>query len=77
MKDKKRGYIMKKALIIGSIGALVTLLTACFDKDAASIGIIGGSDGPTSIYIKSNINRGSILGIVAIVGAIFWLMKKK
>jgi len=48
-----------------------TLLTLCgigidFDlKDAASIGIIGGADGPTSIYLTSKLSP-KLLGAVAV-----------
>jgi Na+-transporting methylmalonyl-CoA/oxaloacetate decarboxylase beta subunit len=74
-------YIVKKNFFSGR-GILGTLLTAYFDKDAASIGIIGGADGPTAIYVTSNINWRSILGIttigfIIIVGSILWTRKKK
>ena len=53
----------------GIFGALIgaTLLTFCgFDlKDAASIGIIGGADGPTSIYLCSKLSP-KLLGAVAV-----------
>ena len=53
----------------GIFGALIgaTMLTFCgFDlKDAASIGIIGGADGPTSIYLTSKLSP-KLLGAVAV-----------
>ena len=64
----------KTALLGGSaqfgiFGALLgaTMLTFCgFDlKDAASIGIIGGADGPTSIYLTSKLSP-KLLGAVAV-----------
>ena len=53
----------------GIFSALIgaTMLTFCgFDlKDAASIGIIGGADGPTSIYLTSKLSP-KLLGAVAV-----------
>ena len=41
---------MKRTIIL-TIASCCLLLTAC---NSSSIGIIGGTDGPTSIYVKSN-----------------------
>ena len=41
---------MKKILLLILTFAMVLGLTACFNDDAA-VGIIGGADGPTSIFI--------------------------
>ena len=53
------------------------------NNEAASIGIIGGADGPTAVFVSSNINRlhvcgfvGLILGAV-LVGAFIYRSKKK
>ena len=47
------------ALCLGAIGIDFDL------KDAASIGIIGGADGPTSIYLTSKLSE-KLLGAVAV-----------
>lgn len=45
---------MKKLLILALAAFMALSLTACiFDDEAASVGIIGGADGPTSIFVTS------------------------
>lgn len=73
---------MKKRNLIGSCGAYSTLLTGCSRNEASSIGIIGGTDGPTAIYLTSSIvNYWSLLGVVVIgviiATVIFFLKKRK
>jgi len=52
-------------------------------KEAAAIGIIGGADGPTSIFIAGRMGNGVILGailvaiILVVVGAIIYRNIKK
>lgn len=50
--------------------------------DAVELGIIGGADGPTSIYITSSVNWALIIGVGAIivlmaVGFSVWKKKHK
>ncbi len=42
-----------KKICIALVAALLALsLTACiFDDEASSVGIIGGADGPTAIFV--------------------------
>ena len=43
---------MKKLFIMARAAILALSLTACiFDDEASSIGIIGGADGPTAIFV--------------------------
>ena len=43
---------MKKLFILLLAALLALILTACiFDDGASSIGIIGGADGPTAIFV--------------------------
>ena len=60
---------MKKltALIFSII--LVMCLVGC-NNEASSIGIIGGADGPTAIFVTSNINWLYVCGFIGIVVAI-------
>lgn len=44
----------------------VLSLVGC-DKEAASIGIIGGADGPTAIFVTSNINWLAVCGLTALI----------
>ncbi|PHV70576.1 hypothetical protein CS063_09750 [Sporanaerobium hydrogeniformans] len=49
---------------------------------AASVGIIGGADGPTAIFVGTKLNLGSLIGIVILLGLtiigsiILWRNKK-
>ncbi len=50
----------------GIFGALLLALVLGFDMaSAGSIGIIGGADGPTSIYVTSKLNK-DLLGSIAV-----------
>ncbi len=52
--------------LIGALALTMFIPGIDFDlKDAASIGIIGGADGPTSIYLTSKLSPG-LLGAVAV-----------
>ncbi len=41
-------------------------LVGC-SSESASIGIIGGADGPTAIFVSSNINQLYICGFITII----------
>ena len=57
---------MKKLLVFLLSFALILCLGSCSRK-AASIGIIGGADGPTAIFITSNVNWQHICGLLGII----------
>ncbi|MCK5845024.1 MAG: sodium ion-translocating decarboxylase subunit beta [Victivallales bacterium] len=63
------GAAAQFGIFFALIGALLLSMTGLgidFDlKDAASIGIIGGADGPTSIYLTSKLSP-KLLGAVAV-----------
>lgn len=42
---------MKKLLIMFLTVVLAISLAACFHDEASSIGIIGGADGPTAVFV--------------------------
>lgn len=76
---------MKKAgFAIMGIGAMIALVSAAIKgREAASIGIIGGADGPTAIFVT-----GEAVGVVAgmalpigvailIAGIILWNVKQR
>lgn len=42
---------MKKILTLLLAVLLALSMTACIGKEAASVGIIGGADGPTAIFV--------------------------
>ena len=73
---------MKKPMTFFFAFIFALCLGGC-DNNAASIGIIGGADGPTAVFVSSNINWlhvcgfvGLILGAV-LVGAFIYRSKKK
>lgn len=68
---------MKKVAIIGlivglvlvAVGATVPLYAlSFFEPSSEAIGIIGGADGPTAIFITSRIFFGSFLGVLITLG---------
>lgn len=42
---------MKKMLVVILVVLLALSLTACIGDHASSVGIIGGADGPTAIFV--------------------------
>lgn len=77
---------VKKA-IIGIMGLIVVILLACvvkgsFRKEASSIGIIGGADGSTAIFVSGKMTNliaacsiGAIFFVVAVVLIVVLLIK--
>jgi len=68
---------------IAYIFSLPLLLSFLFQKDlrgANTIGIIGGADGPTSIYVASSYNSHLItviLALITILGIAYLIMAKR
>lgn len=70
---------MKKRMAFVFPATLALCLSSC-NSQAASIGIIGGADGPTAIFVSSNINWlqvGIIAGIIVIAAILIYRSKKK
>ena len=70
---------MKKRMAFVFPATLSLCLSSC-NSQAASIGIIGGADGPTAIFVSSNINWlqvGIIAGIIVIAAILIYRNKKK
>ena len=76
---------MKKwiCMVVGLISALVAYfgITAKLNEQKA-ITIIGGADGPTSIFIAGKVGYGSILtsiivGVIIIAGIIVMIKRRK
>ena len=64
---------MKKLITFILSFTFAFYLIGCSQK-AASIGIIGGADGPTAIYVTSNTNWLTIGGLVATIVAVIWIV---
>ena len=73
---------MKKLMIFVSSFILVLCLGGC-SKEASSIGIIGGADGPTAAFLTSQIRWMSIckffsvIIVVILIAVLIYLNKKK
>lgn len=69
-----RTLLLGAAAQIGIFGALIGALLLGFDlKEAASIGIIGGADGPTSIFLCTKLAP-DLLGAVALAAYSYMAM---
>ena len=73
---------MKKLIIFVSSLILVLCLGGC-SKEASSVGIIGGADGPAAIFVTSQIHWMSICKLISVIivviliAVIIYLIKKK
>ena len=71
---------MKKLLTFVLSFVSAPCLVAC-GKEAASIGIIGGADGPTAVFITSDPNWLHIYGLIGLIALIilvaFIIYRKK
>lgn len=69
---------MKKFLLMLA-AAMSVLLTGC-NQEANSIGVIGGADGPTAVFVTSRLNFPIMIPTIAvavvIVGIIIWLITR-
>ena len=52
---------MKKLSFLLVLILVSALLTGCFFREASSIGIIGGADGPTSIFVADSNGEASVI----------------
>jgi oxaloacetate decarboxylase beta subunit len=74
MLSNPRTLLLGAAAQVGIFGALIGALLIGFDlKQAASIGIIGGADGPTSIFLCTRLAP-DLLGAVALAAYSYMAM---
>lgn len=60
-------YNCMKKLMIFVLSFVVAMCLSGCNKESTSIGIIGGADGPTAIFITSKINWLAVFGFVGII----------
>lgn len=60
---------MKKLMAFALLLASVFCLGGC-GKEAASVGIIGGADGPTAVFVTSGWNWQNICGLLGVIAAV-------
>ena len=70
---------MEKRIVSVFLFVIALCLSGC-SKEAASIGIIGGADGPTAIFVTSNVNWlniGIFLAAVIVAILVVVMIRKK
>ena len=75
---------MKKILVIvaGIIGLIFVIIGAELKINNIAISVIGGADGPTSVFVATKLNSTSVsmfivIGVILLVAAIFFYLKRK
>lgn len=63
---------MKKLIALVILCVFAMCLGGC-GSESASAGIIGGADGPTAIFVTSNINWLYVCGFVSIIVVAIWV----
>lgn len=77
--------LTKIVMIFTIISTVITLVSVGFTllmrrPEASSIGIIGGADGPTAVYVASQLSPHvftGIAGLISIAGMIYLFFSKK
>ena len=57
---------MKKLTSLVLLLALALCLTGC-SNEASDIAFIGGADGPTAVFVSSNLNWLDIFGLISVI----------
>ena len=75
---------MKKILVIvaGIVGLIFVIIGAALKINNNAISVIGGLDGPTSVFVATKLNSSSVsmfivIGVILLVAAIFFYLKRK
>ena len=75
---------MKKILVIvaGIVGLIFVIIGAALKINNNSISVIGGVDGPTSVFVATKLNSSSVsmfivIGVILLVAAKFFYLKRK
>ena len=75
---------MKKILVIvaGIVGLIFVIIGAALKINNNAISVIGGVDGPTSVFVATKLNSSSVsmfivIGVILLVAAIFFYLKRK
>ena len=75
---------MKKILVIvaGIVGLIFVIIGAALKINNNAISVIGGVDGPTSVFVATKLNSSSVsmfivIGVILLVAAIYFYLKRK
>ena len=63
---------MKKGIL--SVFLFIVLCLAGCNNNAASIGIIGGADGPTAIFVTSSTNQLNLYSFIGVIVIAIWVV---
>ena len=83
-KACKITFFVSLALVILLVAVFAALIVSAESANTSSVGIIGGADGPTAVYITSTLVFGNPLiwalclcGALLVASAIGWIVFKK
>ena len=83
-KACKITFFVSLALVILLVAVFAALIVSAESANTSSVGIIGGADGPTAVYITSTLVFGNPLiwalclcGALLVTSAIGWIVFKK
>ena len=75
---------MKKILVIvaGIVGLIFVIIGAALKINNNAISVIGGVDGPTSVFVATKLNSSSVsmfivIGVILLVAGIFFYLKRQ
>lgn len=83
MTQKTKSWVLKLLIILGLLYMTSKFwLFWIFKKEAASIGIIGGADGPTAIFLTSSVPYIAsfmtiLVGLLFVIGIILIFKQRK
>ncbi len=80
----KIAFFVSLALVLLLVAVLTVFAVSAKNDNTSSVGIIGGADGPTAIYVTSSLIFGNPLvwalclcGVLLIASAIGWIITRK
>ena len=83
-KACKITFFVSLALVILLVAVFAALIVSAESANTSSVGIIGGADGPTAVFVTSTLVLGNALiwalcfcGVLLIASAIGWIVFKK
>lgn len=75
MKELFKTWNFKKHLVLTiALTVIVKVVSLLTYGEAASIGIIGGADGPTSVFVAGNVGSFVFQNIIPIIVFVFMLV---
>ncbi|MBP3655136.1 MAG: sodium ion-translocating decarboxylase subunit beta [Clostridia bacterium] len=63
-----------KTLTIAVFSIILSLCLGGCSSGSAAIGIIGGADGPTAVFVTSRINWPGVFGLIGVIAAVIGIV---